>query len=290
MAQEEREGDELIQNSVYHQTYLGKINMTKKLRIGVVPYMNAKPLICGLDQYPNEIELVFEVPSLLPNMLNTDQIDVATVPSIEYFRADNYAIIPDISISSVGTVESVKIFSKVPLQNIRSVALDKSSLTSCALTKIIFKEQYRLSPQYTQWNQRYDITNTDTDAVLIIGDNAFKITDNGYVTLDLGQSWFEFTGLPFVYALWVVKRHRSIPGINSLLNSAKKIGIHSISTLANTESKRLQLPQERCLNYLTNSIRYDLGKDEINGLLTFYQYAVSLDLAPKGVGLVFNEY
>ena len=84
--------------------------MTKKLRIGAVPYMNAKPLIHGLDQYPDEIELVFEVPSLLPNMLNNDQIDVAIIPSIEYFRNGNYAIIPDISIASIGTVESVKIF------------------------------------------------------------------------------------------------------------------------------------------------------------------------------------
>ncbi|HHT9135606.1 MAG TPA: menaquinone biosynthetic enzyme MqnA/MqnD family protein [Candidatus Wunengus sp. YC60] len=263
--------------------------MTKKLRIGAVPYMNAKPLIYGLDQHPDEIELVFEVPSLLPNMLNNDQIDVAIVPSIEYFRNGNYAIIPDISIASIGTVESVKIFSKVPIQNIRSAALDKSSLTSCALTKIILREQYRLSPQYTQWNKQYDITSTDTDAVLIIGDNALKIIDNGYVTLDLGQSWFEFTGLPFVYAVWVVKGNRHISGINDLLKSAKEAGIRSVKALATTESQRLQLSQERCLNYLTNSIRYEFGKSEIKGLLAFYQYAVSLGLAPKGVEIIFNE-
>ena len=263
--------------------------MVKKLRIGAVPYMNAKPLIYGLDQHPDEIEMVFEVPSLLPGMLNNDQIDVAIIPSIEYFRTGNYAIIPDISIASLGTVESVKIFSKVPLQNIRSAALDKSSLTSCALTRILLKEQYHLSPQYSQWNKQYDIEGTDTDAVLIIGDNALKIIDNGYITLDLGQSWYEFTGLPFVYALWVVKRDRHIPGINNLLKSAKEAGLRSVKALAITESQRLQLPPERCRNYLTNSIRYDFGKNEIKGFLTFYQHAVSLGLAPRGVELVFNE-
>ena len=263
--------------------------MTKKLRIGAVPYMNAKPLIYGLDQHPNEIELVFEVPSLLPGMLNNDQIDVAIIPSIEYFRNGNYAIIPDISITSIGTVESVKIFSKIPIQNIRSAALDKNSLTSCALTKIILREQYHLSPQYTQWNKQYDIEGTDTDAVLIIGDNALKIIDNGYITLDLGQSWYEFTGLPFVYALWVVKRDRRIPGINNLLKTAKEAGLRSVKTLAIAESQRLQLTHERCLNYLTNSIRYDFGKDEIKGFLTFYQYAISLGLAPQGVEIIFNE-
>src|SRR3989304_4742571 len=198
------------------------------------------------------------------------------------------AIIPDISITSIGTVESVKIFSKIPIQNIRSAALDKSSLTSCALTRIILKEQYRISPQYSQWNMQYDITGTDTDAVLIIGDNALKIFDNGYVTLDLGQSWYEFTGLPFVYALWVVKRNRHIPGINNLLKSAKEAGIRSVKALAITESQRLQLAPERCLNYLAHSIRYDFGEAEIKGLLTFYQHALSLGLAPKGGELVFN--
>ncbi|MCF6156807.1 MAG: hypothetical protein E3K36_16565 [Candidatus Brocadia sp.] len=263
--------------------------MARRLRLGVVPYMNAKPLIYGLDQQTNSIELSFEVPSLLPSMLNNDQIDVAIIPSIEYFRSGNYAIIPDISISSCGTVESVKIFSKVPMQNIRTAALDKSSLTSCALTRIILKEQYHLSPQYTQWSKQYDISRTDTDAALIIGDNAMKVTDNEYVTLDLGQAWYEYTGLPFVYAIWVVKKDRHIPGINNLLKNAKEAGIQSVRELAAAESHRLQLTEERCLNYLTKSIRYNLGKEEIKGLQTFYQYAVSLGLAPKGVEIVFNE-
>ncbi len=263
--------------------------MSKKLMIGVVPYMNAKPLIYGLNHHTDSIELSFEVPSLLPTMLNNDQIDVAIIPSIEYFRSGNYAIIPDISISSCGTVESVKIFSKVPIHSIHTAALDKSSLTSCALTRILFQERYHLSPHYTQWNKQYDISRTDADAVLIIGDNAMKVTDNGYVTLDLGQAWFEYTGLPFVYAVWVVKRDRRIPGINKLLKTAKEAGIQSAKELATIESRRLQLTPERCLYYLTNSIRYNLGTEEIKGLQTFYQYAASLGLAPEGVEIVFNE-
>ena len=263
--------------------------MTRKVRIGVVPYLNAKPLIYGLNHHTDSIELTFEVPSLLPNMLNNDQVDVALIPSIEYFRNDNYAIIPDISISSIGTVESVKIFSKVPIQNIRTAALDKSSSTSCALTKIILKEYYHLSPQYTQWNKQYDISSNDSDAVLLIGDNAMRVIENGYFTLDMGQAWFEHTGLPFVYAVWVVKRGCYIPGINNLLKSAKETGIRSVKVLSETESKRLQLTQEHCFNYLTNSIRYNLGEEEIKGLQTFYQYAVSLELAPKGVEIVFNN-
>ena len=263
--------------------------MTKILRLGVVPYMNAKPLIYGLNKLTDKIELSFAVPSLLPDMLNNDQIDVALIPSIEYFRNGNYVIIPDISISSIGDVESVKIFSKVPMQDIRTAALDKSSLTSCTLTKIILKERYHLSPQYTQWNKQYDISNINTDAILLIGDNAIKVADNGYFTLDLGQAWFDYTGLPFVYAVWVVKKGRRIFGINNLLKNAKEAGIKSIKTLATAESQRLQLSEERCLNYLTNSIRYSLGKEEIQGLQTFYHHAMSLGLAPKGMEIIFNE-
>ncbi len=261
----------------------------KKLRIGVVPYMNAKPLIYELSQRTDSIELTLEVPSLLPGMLNRNDIDVALIPSIEYFRNGQYAIIPDVSISSIGAVESVKIFSKVPLKNVRTVALDKSSLTSCTLTKIIFHELYHICPHYTSWNNRYDISCLDADAALIIGDNAMKITDNGYSTLDLGQAWFEHTGLPFVYAIWVVKKDHHIPGLNNLLKSAKESGIQLVKTLAATESQRLQLPPERCLHYLTNSIRYNLGKEEIKGLQRFYHYATLQGLAPKGVEIAFNE-
>ncbi|OQZ01466.1 MAG: hypothetical protein B6D35_03210 [Candidatus Brocadia sp. UTAMX2] len=263
--------------------------MAKKIRIGVVPYMNAKPLIYRLNQHPNSIELSFEVPSLLPAMLNQDQIDVAIIPSIEYFRSGRYAIIPDICISSYEAVESVKIFSRVPIQQIRTAALDKSSLTSCTLTKIILHERYHLSPQYTQWDKHDDISQADADAVLVIGDNAMKVSDNGYFTVDLGQAWYEYTGLPFVYAVWVVKKDSRIPGINKLLKDAKERGMRAVQELAAIESRRLQLTPERCLRYLTNSIRYNLGAEEIQGLQAFNRYAAALGLAPGGAEIVFND-
>ncbi len=262
--------------------------MSKKLRVGVVPYMNAKPLIYGLGQGNGAVELVFEVPALLPGMLDSGHIDVSLIPSIEYFRNGNFAMIPDISISSIGEVESVKLFSKVPVQDVRSAALDKSSLTSCALTRILLKERYRLSPRYSSWNSQGDVSTSGADAVLIIGDNAMKVVENGYFTLDLGKAWYEFTGLPFVFAVWAVKKDRHIAGINKMLKDAKDAGMRSVAALAEAESKRLQFPVERCRNYLTNSIRYNLGKDEIQGLRAFYQQAVKLGLAPDGVEIVFH--
>lgn len=263
--------------------------MKKRLRIGVVPYMNAKPLIYGLNQMSDSVELIFEAPSLLPDMLNSGYIDVSLIPSIEYFRNGGYAIIPGISISSFGAVESVKIFSKMPILDIRTVALDKNSLTSCALTRIILHERYRLCPEYTPWNGTYDISGVGTDAALLIGDNAMKVAGNGYFTLDLGQAWFDHTGLPFVYAIWAVKKGSHVSGINTLLINAKEAGIQSVKTLAITESQRTQFTQEQCLRYLTRSIRYDFGDEEIKGFWAFYQHAVSLGLAPEGREIVFNN-
>src|SRR4030067_159341 len=237
--------------------------MKKSLRIGVAPYMNAKPLIYGLNQMSEAVELVFEVPSLLPDMLNNGHIDVSLIPSIEYFRNGGYAIIPGISLLSFGAVGRVKIFSKTPIRDIRTAALDKSSLTSCALTRIILHEKYHLSPRYTQWNGTYNISQVDADAALLIGDNAMRVKANGYFTLDLGQAWFDHTGLPFVYAIWAVKKDSHVPGINNLLREAKEAGIQSVTTLAITESQRTQFTQEQCLRYLTRSIRHGLGDGEI---------------------------
>lgn len=263
--------------------------MKKRLRIGVVPYMNAKPLIYGLNQMGDAIELVFEVPSRLPDMLNNGRIDVSLIPSIEYFRNGGYAIIPGISISSLGAVESVKVFSKTPLREIRTVALDTSSLTSCALTRIILHEKFHLSPQYTPWNGTYNVAGIDADAALVIGDNAMRVNENGYVALDLGQAWFDHTGLPFVYAIWAVKKDSHVSGINNLLRDAKEAGILSVKTLAISESQRTQFTREQCLRYLTHSIRYELGDEEIKGFGAFYQHAVSLGLAPEGRKIVFNN-
>ncbi|GJQ48239.1 chorismate dehydratase [Candidatus Kuenenia stuttgartiensis] len=268
---------------------LGKCNMTERIRIGIVPYMNAKPLIYGLECHKDSIELLFEVPSLLPGMLNNDRIDVALIPSIEYFRNGCFAIIPHIAIASHGAVESVKIFSKVPIANIQTAALDTSSLTSRALTRIILHGQYHLTPGYTQFNEQYNIAETRADAVLIIGDNAIKAADNGYVTLDLGQAWYEYTRLPFVYAVWVVKRGRKIPGLNELLLNSKKMGIQHIKEIAVSEAKRLNISFDTCLHYLTNAIQYDLEKEEIQGLKKFYQCAVAIELAPKGERVIFND-
>ncbi|MFQ6044012.1 MAG: menaquinone biosynthetic enzyme MqnA/MqnD family protein, partial [Candidatus Poribacteria bacterium] len=175
----------------------------KRIKIGAVPYLNAKPLIYTLPGDDPNFQLSTAVPSQLADQLQSGHLDVALIPSIEYLRGKDYRIIPNISISSHGIVRSVKLFSKVPIEKLQRVALDTSSRTSRALLKILLAEKYGLYPEYTSYTHRTPIHNADADAVLLIGDAAMQQSEENLYTLDLGEEWHSMTDMPFVYALWV---------------------------------------------------------------------------------------
>src|SRR6516165_3454109 len=121
--------------------------MDQPLRIGAVSYLNTKPLICDLDQLAPDAELVLEVPSRLADRLADGSLDVGLIPAIEYFRAGTYTIVPNISIASRGPVLSVTLFSRVPWADIRRVALDEGSRTSAALTQVLLRRKYGVTPE-----------------------------------------------------------------------------------------------------------------------------------------------
>jgi Predicted periplasmic solute-binding protein len=158
-----------------------------KLKIGVVPYMNAKPFIYGFEKRADEIDIVYGVPSVLPEMLDNDNLDLVVMPSAGYFRSTGYEIIPGSAIASNGLVESVKLFIKAPsIEKIGTVALDKDSLTSCVLTKIILRKKYSLKPEYIVLDDKRKIYNEYADAFLIIGDDAMNVREEGFYRPGLG--------------------------------------------------------------------------------------------------------
>ncbi len=262
-----------------------------KLKIGVVPYMNAKPFVYGFQEKADKIDIVYGVPSVLPEMLENDELDVISMPSVGYFRSSGYEIIPGSSIASNGLVESVKLFIKAPsIEKIRTVALDKDSLTSCVLTKIILWKKYSLKPEYIILEDKRKIYSEYVDAFLVIGDDAMKVREEGFITLDLGQEWNELTGLPFVYAVWVAKSGSKLHGLGKLLIDAKECGLKFIDEIADAEASRLCMEKERCLWYLKGSIKYNLGEQEIRGLKSFYDYALEMGEVKDGVKIEFyNE-
>ena len=240
----------------------------RNLRIGCVPYLNARPLVETLEH-----PILYKPPSRLHALLARGSIDVGLLPAIEFFRHD-YARVPGVSIASDGAVETVRLHLRRPPKQVRSCALDRNSGTSNALTRIVLEEFYGARPDYTMWDPRNRLPKVD--AALIIGDNSFRAKGK---SIDLGTIWKKFTGLPFVYALWVYPRaHPQRLLIRRTLRQAMREGLPMRKEIARREAKRLGLDPRLCLRYLTRNIRFELGPRERAGLARFRRSCAQLNL------------
>ncbi len=258
------------------------------VRVGAVEYLNTKPLIFDLESLAPNIELVLEVPSRLADMLASGRLDVALIPVIEYFRSGTYTIVPDISIASRGPVPSVTLFSRVPWAGIRRVALDEGSRTSAALCQILLQRKHGITPEAVPLPVNRAAEEADADAVLLIGDRAMRACLPGFAhAYDLGQEWHDWTGLPFVYAVWAVRAGVELGTVETALIEAKRRGCARIGEIAHQEAPKLGLDAGFCRRYLANIIHFDLGPREQAGLHHFYILACELDLARRGVNLEF---
>lgn len=255
--------------------------MTEPIRIGAVEYLNSKPLICGLERLAPAARLLLDLPSRLADRLAAGELDVALIPVVEYFRGPGYGLVPDLAIGCRGPVLSVTVFSNKPWPDISSLALDEGSRTSAALVQVILRKRYGVRPALTPLRIDQPADSTETDAVLLIGDRAMRADLPGYAfSYDLGQEWFEWTGLPFVFAVWAVRPGVDLGPVAGALRQAKREGLASIPQIASREAKVLALDPAFCRRYLTNLIRFDLGADELAGLKRFHELAADLGLAP----------
>lgn len=263
--------------------------MTRPVRIGAVRYLNSKPLIHGLEELAPQAELRLGVPSRLADELAAGDLDVALIPSIEYFRGRDYCIVPGMAIVAYGPVLSVKLYCRLPVEDVRTVALDEGSRTSVALTKILLDRWCGSRPETRPLPLGTPAEETDADAVLVIGDRAIRPLELGQVTTyDLGEAWLKETGLPFVFAMWVARRDAELGSVTRALRQAKLNGTRNVQAIAEREGPPLGLSVEECVRYLTDYIRFDFGPRETEGLKLFYESAVKLGLAPEGIPLVFH--
>ena len=238
------------------------------MRIGSVPYMNAKPLIHGLDREPG-IELIFEVPSKLAVMLRNGELAAGMVSCAACFMNPDLEIAPGMSISCIGPAESVKLFHRGNVEAIQSVALDISSLTSVLLAKIILRERYGLSPEFVDMPPSVPGMLETCDGAVTIGDTTMRVPVGGYRELDLGSEWHALTGLPFVFAVWAVNPELASAELTDILLSAKARGLASIEEISESESNRLDLPLEVCSRYLGQTMDYDLTERHMEGMRLF---------------------
>ena len=252
------------------------------MRVGSVPYLNGKPLVDWFHtpEADGVAEIVYAVPSQLARMLRAGAIDVANCSIFEGLAAPGLVLIPDISISANGAVKSVRLFSKVPLAQVQSVALDTSSLTSSALIQILLAESFGAHPAYHHHAPDLDTMLDRFDAGLIIGD--LKLFDLRPDTLvyDLGQGWKDLTGLPFVYAGWLARGDADLGELTHVLTRARDWGVRRLPELAAKWSAKMDLPLDRCRDYLLTVMNYDLDAAAMEGLRLFQDKCVLHGLVP----------
>lgn len=267
--------------------------MPTSLRVGAVSYLNAKPLYYRLDEFAPGVSLEMDVPSRLADRLAAGTLDLALIPSVEYLRgvALGYEILPGFAIAARGAVRSVKLFCRVPFDRIGRLALDAGSRTSQALARVWLDAAHGVRPGRVEaLPLGVPIEESTADAVLLIGDRAMTVAHDGFHTVvDLAEAWRGLTGLPFVFALWVVRPGVDLGGLPEALEACRAAGLAHARDLAAENGPRLGLDVETCYDYLTNVLSYDLGSAELEGLRRFARMAARLGLAPEGVPLVFHR-
>lgn len=252
------------------------------LRLGAVSYLNTKPLVYGLDAFPDRFDVRFDVPSKCAALLHDGQVDLGLIPAIEYLRGD-YRIVPDVSIASDGPVATVAIFTRKAIADIRTLALDLSSRTSVALTRVLCARHWRIQPSFTPAEPDLEAMLARADAALVIGDPAFDIDParSGVDKIDLGAEWQAFTGLPFVYAMWVGRPGAAMPSDCRALQEARDRGVAHLAGIARDVSGGDPDVERRSLAYLRDNLKYGLGEGELAGLRRFHELAVDIGLAPE---------
>jgi chorismate dehydratase len=270
------------------------------VRVGAVNYLNSKPLVCGLEALAPEVRLSYDLPSRLGDSLAAGRLDVALIPSVEFFRTPGYRIVSDACVACRGPVLSVKLHFRVPPQKVRRVALDEGSRTSSALTQILLAELHGVRPQLEPLPIGCGLEASDADAVLLIGDRAISSEEQGagsretddtfYEVWDLGERWCQWTGLPFVFAMWIARPDVPVVEIAPVLNAARDDGVRHLRLIAAREAAVLGVSSALAIQYLRDNLHFTLGPKEREGLRTFYQLCVAHGLAPAGLEQMLDSY
>jgi chorismate dehydratase len=248
--------------------------------LGVVSYLNAKPLIAGLEADP-DVALRFEVPSRLPALLAGGEVDAALVPVIDLLaHARSWQIVSDACLGCDGETLTVRVFSRVAAGSVRRLHVDGDSHTSVALARIIWAELHGRALEIRPYAGR---ETEDCEAVLLIGD---KVVNNNLIECDietdLGAAWKTLTGLPFVFAVWAAPRELSLGDLPARLSQARDRGIQAAELIAADLGPGLGWPVALAKRYLTTRLRYHLGEMQRRAIARFHELA-------RGHGIVQSD-
>jgi chorismate dehydratase len=250
------------------------------IRLGAVGYLNARPLVFGLDHDPR-FEVRYDIPVECARLLHAREIDLGLVPSIEFLRGPKpYVLVPGPAVTSSGLVASVAIYTRRDPQDIRSIATDSSSRTSVALATILMRRVYGVTAETVSMAPDLGPMLERADAALIIGDRALFLDAEPTVRkIDLGALWTSHTGLPFVYAFWTGWAGAASPEDVERLQQARDEGVRHVHDIAAAHFPEDLSRQRVVSGYLQDNIQYYLGQEQLEGLKTFFRYATELRLA-----------
>jgi chorismate dehydratase len=265
--------------------------------IAASSYLNAAPLCYSFIYGSQKDRCTFlsdEAPVRCSELLAEGNAHAALIPVIEYQRIPNLKIAAGACVASKRSVRSVLLASKIPIGEVRTVALDTSSRTSAALIQIILGHFYNIEASYTTFPPKLEDMLESNDAGLIIGDPAMLIDRTGLHVYDLAEEWLKHTALPFVFAFWAIRgdattwfRGAGDQAIDFL--NAKVEGLAHANDLAKLYSERLGLSRDSLFSYLTEAICYDLDKESLRGLELYYQLAAETGLIGEPRSLLFLD-
>ena len=280
----------------------------QKLRISIVQYLNTAPLVWGFTNGPlaGKYDLSFTVPSQCAEALRTGAADIAIIPAIEYQRIPGLVVLPDLAIASQNRVRSLLIVAQKPIEQVRSIALDRSSRSTQALTRILAAEHWKIDPELFEAEPNLPAMLQKADAALLIGDPALRISiaveKNSTVSLegravcqaatlgvtgpeifhvyDVVGEWRKWSSLPAVMAVWAAKPEVVTPEVLADFTASRAFGLSRIAAISEEAARELDLPQQTLESYLRHNIDFSLGEENRRGLERYFQEASKLGLIP----------
>jgi len=279
------------------------------VRISIVEYLNTVPLVRGFTHGPlrGKYELSFTVPSQCAEALRSGAADVAIIPAIEYQRIPDLVILPNLSIASKKSVRSLLLVSKKPIQEVTRIALDRSSRSTQALTRILCKELWHIQPEFFEAAPDLPEMLEQSDAALLIGDPALRLAIacapgasrnssgdlvapgslaglNGSGSLyiyDIVENWLAMTRLPAVLAVWAARREAVTLRLVQDFQDSAAFGLEQVDAIATEAAVDMNLPAADLRRYLLENIDYHLDEENLRGLTVYYEFAAKLGLIPR---------
>jgi len=266
----------------------------RRLRISAISYLNTAPLMWDFEHEPlcaqlrEQFDVTYTIPSACATALRDGTADIGIIPAAAYASIPSLVILPGVAIAAQNAVRSILLVSHKPLDQVKSVAMDTSSMTSVALCKVLMEKWLGGRREYSPMAPDLGKMLKECDAALLIGDPALLVDRSKYATvLDLAEEWRRYTGKPFVFAFWAVREDAvagagEVSELAEIFQRSRDHGLQpqSVQTIANEWAQRLGMSVADVISYLTENIHYSLDEACREGLRVFYSYAEGCGALP----------